>query len=68
MHKFAKHLQEEPRMPIICSERVMPLPKQIREDLIDIFGPEEGRPGAKLAAGNKDCVARLYLGRRRRNY
>lgn len=35
--KFPKHLQEEPRMPLICSERIMPLPKPGREYLIDEF-------------------------------
>jgi len=65
--KFPKHMQEEERTPIICAERITPLPKSVREDLIDVFCPEEGRSGAKLAVGNKDCIVRLYLGRRSNN-
>ncbi|MCJ1363897.1 hypothetical protein MMC16_003006 [Acarospora aff. strigata] len=56
-----------PQTPVLCLERIFPLPKPIREDLIDLFCPEAGRAGAKKAAGNKDCIIRLYLGRRRRN-
>ncbi|MCJ1399771.1 hypothetical protein MMC11_002974 [Xylographa trunciseda] len=36
-----------------------------REQLIDTFCPAHGIPGAKSSAGNADCIARLYLGRRR---
>lgn len=53
--------------PVLCLERIFPLPKPIREDLIDLFCPEQGRAEAKKAVGNKDCIIRLYLGRRRRN-
>ena len=52
---------------VLCSERIFPVPKPIREDLIDLFCPEQGRAGAKAMAGNKDCIVRVYLGRRRKN-
>jgi len=53
--------------PVLCLERIFPLPKPIRDELIDLFCPEPGRAGAKKAVGNRDCIIRLYLGRRRRN-
>ncbi|MCJ1379239.1 hypothetical protein MMC17_002339 [Xylographa soralifera] len=62
--KFPRGHQDPP-MRILCLERIPPLNQQIREHLIDTFCPDHGRAGAKRGAGNADCIARLYLGRRR---
>lgn len=50
---------------IMVSERINPLPKSIREGLIDVFCPEGLRATAKTEPANRDCIARLYLGKRR---
>jgi Zinc finger protein len=47
-------------------ERVLPLPMPIRDDLIDLFAPPSLVEAAKKSKGNKDAIARLYLGRKRR--
>ncbi|KAF4864970.1 hypothetical protein CGCSCA1_v014078 [Colletotrichum siamense] len=52
---------------MLCSERIMPLPKLIREALIDVFCPKDQVKAALENTYNKSCLARLYLGRRRAN-
>ncbi|KAK4465460.1 zinc finger protein [Cladorrhinum samala] len=49
----------------LITQRILALPKIIRNALIDRFCPEELREAAKASPLNKDCVARVYLGRRR---
>ena len=51
---------------VLCLERIQPLLRVAREDLIDIFCPESGRKEAKEMLANEDCIARLYLGSRTR--
>ncbi|MCJ1473934.1 hypothetical protein MMC13_002590 [Lambiella insularis] len=63
--KFPVEYQEPSHMPFLCLERIPPLSREIREDLIDVFCPEKIREEAKNEAANNDCIARLYLGRRR---
>ncbi|KAK5652411.1 hypothetical protein OQA88_10453 [Cercophora sp. LCS_1] len=50
----------------LITERILPLPKVIRHALIDRFCPEGLREAAKSSPLNNDCLARIYLGRRRR--
>ncbi|MCJ1392812.1 hypothetical protein MMC18_005683 [Xylographa bjoerkii] len=57
---------QTPPTRVLCLERIPPLSKQTREHLIDTFCLVQSRAGAKSSAGNADCIARLYLGRRRR--
>jgi hypothetical protein len=65
-----EHFPERYNTPanIIVSERIMPLPKIIRDALVNLYAP----PGAKdkwdfkNIPENKDCLARVYLGKRRR--
>lgn len=60
---------ERHRQPrsFLIAERVLPLPKPVRDGLIDAYCPERGRAGAKASPCNKNCLARLYLGRSRTN-
>ena len=45
--------------------RIFPLPQSVRFALIDLFFPAQARSAAKEAETNKDCLVRLYLGKRR---
>ncbi|TKX27502.1 zinc finger domain-containing protein 1 [Elsinoe australis] len=51
---------------ILVSERILPLPKLVRETLVQRYGPE--RVNGKVLDGEKSgyCLARVYLGDRRR--
>lgn len=52
---------------IIFMERILPLPRKVREALIDKYCPERIRAIAKQSPGNKDCLVRLYLGKLKRD-
>ncbi|KAL1985779.1 hypothetical protein VTN96DRAFT_7401 [Rasamsonia emersonii] len=52
---------------VIQSQRIPPVPQQVREFLIDMYCPESLRPEIKASDANKDCLIRPYLGRRRVN-
>lgn len=52
-------------MPLLASERILPLPRYIREALIDIWCPEEKKEEARRDIRNRDCLMRIYLGQRR---
>lgn len=49
----------------LITERILPRPKIIRHALIDKFCPKGLREDAKSSSLNNDCLARIYLGRRR---
>ncbi|KIW62798.1 hypothetical protein PV04_10929 [Phialophora macrospora] len=52
---------------VLCMERIFPLPKIIRNKIVDVFcqlDPPD-REQAKNIASNKDCLVRPYLGRSR---
>ena len=51
------------RRDILCIERIFPLPKPIRERLVDLYCHEKGRESAKDNAANRDCLVRPLLGR-----
>ena len=71
---FAEWEQTKRRFPdahqtptsFLWAERILPLPKPVREALIDKYCLPTMAQQAKIIQGNKDCLARLYLGRRRR--
>jgi hypothetical protein len=44
-------------------DRILPLPKAIRNSLIDLFCLAQGRIQTKAEAANKDCFIRPLLGR-----
>lgn len=50
--------------PVICLERVLPLPKVIRESLIEHYFKPEDREAALADKENKACICRVYLGYR----
>ncbi|KAK1997921.1 hypothetical protein LX36DRAFT_719864 [Colletotrichum falcatum] len=52
---------------LLISERIPALPRRIREALIDIFCPEDQKSVAYMSQKNRNCLLRMYLGRRRRN-
>lgn len=45
-------------------DRIRPLPKDTRNALIDLYFEPELRDEAKNEADNKDCLARVYLGKK----
>jgi hypothetical protein len=48
------------------SDRILPLRKATREVLIDCFCPPSLQAAAMAEPANRDCLVRIYLGRRRR--
>ncbi|KAK1446673.1 hypothetical protein CCUS01_12200 [Colletotrichum cuscutae] len=54
-------------MAVLVSERIPALPMEVRRALIEVFCPEEQRVAARVIQRNNNCLARLYLGRRRQN-
>jgi hypothetical protein len=51
---------------LLCAERILPLAKPIRESLIDLYAPRNAIPQSfKTDPSNKDCLVRIYLGKRR---
>lgn len=50
---------------VIQSERIPPLPQNIREFLIDEYCPSFLSSEIKASDANRDCIVRPYLGRRR---
>ncbi|KAJ5801583.1 uncharacterized protein N7518_003651 [Penicillium psychrosexuale] len=53
-----------PAMALI-TERILPLPKLARQALIDAYCPASSRLAVSSHETNRDCLARIYLGRRR---
>ncbi|KAK1958724.1 hypothetical protein LY78DRAFT_591574 [Colletotrichum sublineola] len=52
---------------LLISERIPALPRRIREALIDTCCPEDQRAVACMSQKNRNCLLRIYLGRRRTN-
>ncbi len=50
---------------VLITERIPPLPKVARHALIHKFCPEHLKLAAMSEPSNRDCLARIYLGRRR---
>lgn len=50
---------------VLCTERILPLPRGIRDRLIEQYCPPAKVIQAKQDVANKDCLVRLYLGKRR---
>lgn len=49
----------------LITERILPLPKVARQALINKYCPPQLRHNANTNPTNRDCLARIYLGRRR---
>ncbi|EXJ82165.1 hypothetical protein A1O1_08234 [Capronia coronata CBS 617.96] len=50
---------------ILCSERIPPLSKEVRDILIDRYCPPSSIATIKNNDADRDCLVRLYLGRRK---
>lgn len=50
---------------VLCTERILPLPKIVRDGLTDLYCAPAKVAQAKQDVANKDCLVRLYLGKRR---
>ncbi|PVH77401.1 hypothetical protein DL98DRAFT_550626 [Cadophora sp. DSE1049] len=48
---------------LLMSERILPLPKVIRDALIQLYCPEHLRSAQLVEPKNKDCLVRVYLGK-----
>lgn len=53
------------RVNVLISERILPVPRRLRDALINLYCPHGLRDIAKRQGGNRDCLIRLYLGKRR---
>ena len=53
---------------LLLSERILPLPKVVREALIDTYFKEADRAAAKQNPLNRDCLIRVYLGSQRTRF
>lgn len=53
-----------PSMALI-TERILPLPKIAREVLVALYCPSESQSSVLNDGTNRDCLARIYLGKRR---
>lgn len=52
------------RPPILCSEKIKFLPKDIRDSLIEVFSNPACHDVHKANILNRDCLLRIYLGKR----
>lgn len=50
---------------VLCTERILPLPKIVRDGLTKLYCAPAKVAQAKEDEANKDCLVRLYLGKRR---
>jgi hypothetical protein len=64
LHRFPKTYEP---CRVLVSERIQPLSRSARETLIHHFCPVQLRDIIKADRDNEDCIARVYLGRRRFN-
>ncbi|MCJ1334230.1 hypothetical protein MMC10_010937 [Thelotrema lepadinum] len=65
-NRFPKGSEDEKAGGLFVFERIMPLPKHVREALIYLCFEKEERAQALQNAENKDCLIRPYLGLRRK--
>jgi hypothetical protein len=65
--KFLPPMPQDFPVPssVMISERILPLPKPVRNALIDHFCPSNLKETVKSDPANRDCLVRVYLGRRR---
>lgn len=48
----------------LVSQRIFPLPAPVRSAIIDTFCPKQLRKSVQQDPSNRDCLVRLYLGKR----
>ncbi|KAF2812949.1 uncharacterized protein BDZ99DRAFT_411298, partial [Mytilinidion resinicola] len=66
-HRFPDQSRVERPRDVLCTERILPIPKELRHAIIDAWCPEDLREKAKAEPTNRDCLIRVYLGKRRRD-
>ncbi|KAK1975812.1 zinc finger protein-domain-containing protein [Colletotrichum cereale] len=71
-HRAVEELPDGPILltkstALLISERIPALPSKIREALIDTFCPKDQKVFARMSQNNRNCLLRIYLGRRRAN-
>ncbi|KAL8985100.1 MAG: hypothetical protein Q9177_004525 [Variospora cf. flavescens] len=59
-------IKQRERCNLLITERIPPFPQHVRDAIVDLYCPESLRATIKASEANKDCLVRLYLGRRRR--
>ncbi|KAK6212109.1 hypothetical protein QIS74_10063 [Colletotrichum tabaci] len=69
-HRDAGELPDDPTLlknmkALLVSERIPALPQTVRDALVDVFCPEDQKAAARASPENRNCLLRLYLGRRR---
>ena len=64
IRNYAKWPKFREATSILMSERIHPLPSKIRQMLISQYCPKEQQAAAIVNPDNRDCLMRLYLGRR----
>ncbi|KIW83743.1 hypothetical protein Z517_02989 [Fonsecaea pedrosoi CBS 271.37] len=50
---------------VLCAERIPPLPQEVRDRLVDRYCPPAAAATIKNNDADRDCLVRLYLGRRK---
>jgi hypothetical protein len=50
---------------VLITQRIFPLHRPIRNSLIELYCRENSRDEAKNHEANKDCLVRVYLGKRK---
>jgi hypothetical protein len=63
---FPPKYSAEPRPNVLCTERILPIPEELREAIIDLWCPDLLKSVAKAEPANNDCLVRVYLGASRR--
>jgi hypothetical protein len=63
--RFLEQSRVVQQMDVLCTERILPLPKELRHAIIDQWCPEYLKDKAKAEPANRDCLVRVYLGKRR---
>ncbi|EQB48468.1 hypothetical protein CGLO_12299 [Colletotrichum gloeosporioides Cg-14] len=61
----AKKIPSREPNDVLCAERIPPLPRIIRNSLVEVFCPKEQTAEVLENKDNDACLVRLYLGRRR---
>lgn len=63
LKRFPTQFQEPANT--LCIERILPLPKPIREAITHYFCPKQLINEVLASESNKDCLIRLYMGKKR---
>ena len=64
LHRFPDQARVMIPRDVLCTERILPLPKELRHAIIDQWCPKALNAKAKAEKTNQDCLVRIYLGRR----